>query len=132
MVPSVGGHRHSRTGPEAGRAQLHSCPLRSLRSPEFEHTSHLHFFLIPSSSTVHTTHPLQKDSKKWKQPAGSKTSQKSPQRQLTWAHRGSKRQKHPSRNLCGSELGPLHTCYGCVTWSSCKIPDSESRCSLTL
>jgi hypothetical protein len=29
--------------------------------------------------------------------------------------------------LEGSDLGPLHIRYGCVTWHSCRNPNSESE-----
>ena len=31
---------------------------------------------------------------------------------------------------CGSDLGLLHLCYGCVAWRSCEIPNSGSKGSL--
>jgi hypothetical protein len=42
---------------------------------------------------------------------------------INWPGLKSKR----SKRLYGSDLGPLHICYGCVAQCSCEIPYSGSR-----
>jgi hypothetical protein len=50
--------------------------------------------------------------------------------ELGRAHRGSQRLRQQSKTLYGSELDPLHICYGWVAWCFCEIPISGSWGSL--
>jgi hypothetical protein len=36
----------------------------------------------------------------------------------------SQRLKKQSGNLCESDIGPLHTHFGCIAWCSCGTPNS--------
>jgi hypothetical protein len=55
------------------------------------------------------------------------TIKKNLQNQLTWAHRSTQRLHHQPGSLHQTDLGPLHTCYDFVTWSSCRAPNRGSR-----
>jgi hypothetical protein len=46
--------------------------------------------------------------------------------QVNRADRGSQRLEQQSGSLHGSDLGPLHTCYGCVAWCFSGTPNSGS------
>ena len=69
---------------------------------------------------------------------GVRTPGHSSQNQLSMAHRGSQKMKGFTKTkknhwiLYGSELGPLHIHYGCVSCHSCETSNSGSKCCLIL
>lgn len=71
--------------------------------------------------------PVEKVEEGLEQTEGGRTLQgPGPWSQVTRTHGESQR----TETLCGSDLGPLHLCYGRVAWCSCEIPNSGSKGSL--
>jgi hypothetical protein len=58
---------------------------------------------------------------------GSITPKGNPQNQVIRAYWGSQRLKQQPRILCGSDLGPLDKCYGCIAWCSCGTHINVNR-----
>lgn len=69
----------------------------------------------------------EEEQRRLQEPYGSRAPQEIPQSQLNLAHWGSQKLNQQSGSLHGSELGPLHICYGNLAWSSCGTSKGGSR-----